>query len=968
MKAYIECKFSHSGTEMETAEILNIGHRKHANEAIIDFIDRSLKISFKDNIENNITGAAVIGEVGAGKSQFLKGFTRKINKGLIKGKNLKAIALYVSSDDYLELCKENANITQIFISAYNRILEKRTEDDFLSKEKYANGLSDNEIELLKQRLDDKANKFINSLVEFFKDLGYDRVFLMVDELENLVKVEDINHSAFIADLKSFLTGYKIRNYVSIVIACSRAAWKEFATITELFDPAERRLVEIVLKRFSMEEAFQFVEKSIIGDIPFTTGAVRTLWNASRGLPGDLSSLCYFAIEKASKDLEIGYSNPIDYAIVLDTIKNYPLRIGEEEINAINDSALQLIENSLKNQGENYLKVFQKLIGEIKEYTIEELSADLDIDEESLRKIIGYLHGGRILGFNAKLVTILYKIKDINQANNALLEYGLIDEDSLRNTNLKVDKLFKELSAFSLGSKSHYLPIDPEDLARRLGIKPDFAKDIINSLRDYPEVLGKEIFYRISEIAKYRLFPPPAEESLSFIKTFKERQMILDKFTSSFGTEEGDSIFLKGFLEFGSRIGIKIISEDLIELKHWGVSLPTKVFAVSGREVKSEVLGVRSQVLGDSATTPLKPNIYDLKPNLLLCLHNGPITPSAEQILKQRDQAIGTTLRDRFLAIKIDEELSKTLVSLSLLRNRELPISSIKEEILSERIEEMKKALDINNILMDWYDKAKNSGIILQTWPLDVFGGKTTDFHKMYEMILCSYNELPIKRIEKIYNKAREVEPDLEPKTLLAFNTRFESLLKFGIIKRTDKGYKLVVTPVEKLVMQLISNKRTFEIKDISKYFINFDTALSLNAKLAHYLKLLELKGILKREKNLYEVVKLDEAIQDCKRNYEKAKELYDNSNKDQGYGGQYIAYDYDIKKIMEKIEYYYKLFQQSQYIHIPSLSEDLEQSPKVLIPIRKISELLNNKKGLIEHYNNAKDTFLKAVHLIENAE
>ncbi|MEE9507437.1 MAG: hypothetical protein V3V98_09910 [Thermoplasmata archaeon] len=532
------------GIEDEESVLLQVGHRRTSHSVMCDLHEKALEHSKK----NNISGI-IVGEWGAGKSQFMRSFSALVNRGATltygdsSGGKEKAFSLENCIAVKMKLrkalkCEGDGLVEKVFHRACE-ILGGGLVQEVKKEKGYPGGYSKKERTQLKKML-----KSFDPIA-FVEKLDRRHVFLYVDELEELTDEEESVRNFVTSEIKDFVDNnidFLQENpevkIVTLLFGCADDIWQKLSREVGVeWGGVKSRITRffIPLRRLKPEEVHEMIklESNKVYDL-LTDGAVYSLFHASMGNPRNLIQL----LDKIKDTVPKKKGKPkrsLGSKVVLPLLRRSEITLQNETLPCIHPEFIRNVTKSVSETGgEKHREVFELLVGEPYPCSRSEISKALSITEVEVGQILD-MFGIEIPAVGRSVVRIWDSYDTTRETVSSMLHPSETVEKEgvmyLRRANIRLETVLDSLTFWKRdGGKGIqqeiFVPREHTEMASVLDIKKDLAEDIHmifnRELKD--EFVEKR--YRLSNSVLQLIYPAPPTAYLPFIKVHRDRSEIM----------------------------------------------------------------------------------------------------------------------------------------------------------------------------------------------------------------------------------------------------------------------------------------------------------------------------------------------------------------------------------------------------------------------------------------------------------
>lgn len=343
-------------------------------ERIAEFIEVTME-------SKKTTVAAFVGEYGTGKTHFLKYLEKEINSQnleIMEEKNKKAISFYLKPFYSEERDNFDYNIMNLY-REFERVMNDRINDGTIeiSRNEFMRYLEKSRRKHMKESSLRFTISILRDIVKKLTALGYDTIYLFVDQIEDLDKFEAEVRRKFALELRELIAS-DVDN-LHFILSFTVDSWYSIIYVHEALETRFPKKYLIELPRFTPEMAVEFtkerVSAALLDNIGtkdlFHTGSVFAIWRACNKLPRYITQVNHILFYHACLE-----KRKVDYEMTINEI----LRFGRISRNILEDYLTAL-------RSSNEKEVLKLFVGEFGVYTIKDISERLNMSLEEVEIII-----------------------------------------------------------------------------------------------------------------------------------------------------------------------------------------------------------------------------------------------------------------------------------------------------------------------------------------------------------------------------------------------------------------------------------------------------------------------------------------------------------------------------------------------------------------------------------------------------
>jgi len=535
------------------AKLINVGQRKEERQKLFKFYAEAR------DAKNSLL-LIIVGEWGAGKSQFINSFINDLDHDIfslpLRVRASTILNIYEDKEEWIrkEDREELRCLAALLIAAIQHNLHKIN-------------LPEQEL----RRIYDMkpGSSLIFMLESIINKTNKKKIFILIDEFEEVLSRKEDIRMKLISGLKGILDkevkliseGGDFEGSLHIIIACTQYAWIEFRRrpeIREFFGalPSRGGPNIIYLERLRPLEVFDLLGKQMESDYgsseiicPIKPGVVYSIQKASLGNPRAVIQLYIALFRKAKESCPDGYMTEIDGELAVDVFRKTTLNIENEDISCLKDSILSELEEEVKKVPGG-IRVLRTLIGELKPFSAYELALTLGYQESEISRILNQLKGFTSITLGGCIVEGYKRLKGGKlDLRRILIDSGIMEEsDKLvyREEELEfkdlVDALvYYEFQGLHIVEGGVFIPDRYQELATLLNISDELASEIRSVFKE--SYLEPTRYYKLSARAINILYPTAAIEELRYITNPRLRRLLINDIVRIWGGR-GESLLLE----------------------------------------------------------------------------------------------------------------------------------------------------------------------------------------------------------------------------------------------------------------------------------------------------------------------------------------------------------------------------------------------------------------------------------------
>jgi len=690
--------------------------------------------------------------------------------------------------------------------------------------------------------------------------GKATIYLFIDEFEEILAQKSGIQKKFLSGLKELLNGQlkliheggKFAGRLHFILACTPYAYNRIrgdVDLAQIFGALDQRLSSnrIYLPQIRREEALEFLvdllrfcyKDSLPQPLPIkSSGILNGICIISQRNLRSLVQLLSDLLSAAALDGELSV---IGYDIFLDTFKGKPISVYGASTQCIDKDLLLKIEFTLGNlrYGDEYIKIFRLLAGELKPFSIEEIRKRINVNNVSYR-VNEINQELRKIGIS-NAITRLNPLKEDKKIEEVLASLKPVENEISFNTGRKIplEKFKDEIIQYEMNSEGRiyermFLPSDREDLQKSLDLSQEEVEYLYQRIsRNFSEIATTRHFMLSKELID-QLFPSPLVLQLDFIADRSKRMDLW---------REAMKRFLERDLELRDGLIEVINKEDVFKITVSSHNFNLNYMLPSGIQVDIPLTihSTTSRVTLNDAVK-LKEFVKKEKAGLILLFHVGEI--------EERAQAELTRIPN-VLTIHIRPIRAQQLIALSLARKRNIEPNG---RILDGRLREILYEMNFNQEFNKWLEKCRKEGLLVEDLKRPSGKSERSLAQAIIYYIQTIDDDLSLqnvfeesKKLQKLtlYGRQRTSFAPLDIETEDMLNEYQRELCLNGFLREEGERIFIATTPIEERILNNLDRK--LSIDEMKRRFI----ILAQNERLLEqvYLPILEAKGLIQVLKN-----------------------------------------------------------------------------------------------------------------------
>lgn len=881
-----------SGVHFEGFENVIIRSRDIVKKDIEDFIEYC-----KKNAKGTAT-RVILGEWGEGKTEayykFILPFVEKQNDYAFFV-SASTLANCYSDEKTIKLLRTTTLTALRFLVAIFRGIRDETKDKKYKKlipsvEEYS-------------KAEDYVEEVLDKLLNGDKSK---KIFIFIDEFEELLLNKDILKE-IISGIKETINGVynpihengKYEGTVHFFISCTPDAYYQLQVHEEtslIFGGLGRRAKVIDLPPIRKEEGLNFLygllrysyEEKLPDPLPIENlGVFNLLIKICQNNLGNLTSLFVniFNSLRENEHLEV-----LDYEHLLQFLKKEHIFVYGGQTRCIEQEIFDRVIKDLQDQksvemGNLCTELFKLFIGELQPFSINDLERRIGKNKKQIQNAINIINEN--IRSKEKIDKTIIKMAPVKEGKNLDDVLKLFEEytemDRIKNKKIiRIESHTELLEEFEDRITYHFLegekiikkiflPLDEADISIffEKEISHEKAIELRNALRN---IRSDDVYYIASDAILTQIFPTPVPVGLECI-TNRDLRLKLWREVSRDLAGEYSNYMPHAFLEFLKESEIY----DFIDRKDYE---RYSIIQLKDRKTDTSLRVLFYPINGDVKADDIEDISNILKANkkvhLAVLLYTGEITPNAQEKISNKE--LGKD--GRYLLLDI--HLHPTLIK-KILCSYKASIIAEKNDFDFQRFkatsrEVITQDLMFDNKLLKWIEEQEKKGVVISQISTSARSLKEfSDALKFYINYIDEANspsEIFKKNVEEILKfrkygtKTGFLPSDFESSSKIAELSI--DLYENGFLNKIDGVYKVINHPVENRILQIIKNEKKVTISDLKDFFVIREQKKKVLEDV--YLNILEYKGKIKKEGNLYTLVDVEESYNTVKEKYRDYKD------------------------------------------------------------------------------------------------
>ncbi len=715
-------------------------------------------------------------------------------------------------------------------------------------------------------------KFIETTLENHRRIGCKKIFVFIDEFEELLIQDSKVQKEIISGLKELINGQlglvheggSSQGMLHFFIACTPYAYiriMEDVELAQITGSVKSRLTTLTLPEVTHKEALQFLidlTRYSYGDIlpeafPFRSlGPLNGIYAISHGNLREMIKL-FVKLMSTAADEKTKQFHLIDANHFVSSLRDEDISVYGASGKAIDDELLDKVNVNLKriSRGEECLAVFNLLMGEYQPFNIDEMGKRLGLPKDEIHQLVSAVNTElQKMGID-KAISALFPLNEGKTFETVKNRLQIVqDRIIIGNAKIPIKKFKEKLFAYTFHadgklSETLLLPKEPRDLEllfeniteEETGeLTSEEAEKLHHAIKEDFDQAAAKRYYVLSQDIINQVFPSPLWLLMDFVKDRAKRMDLWRKASKEYF--ESVKELRTGLLSLIEHNGIgKFESKETnggkyykfdYELQDKAIPISAYAYVSAGNITEQDIEEIRDDV-------------KSRRPNLVLLVYSGEIDAN----LPTEIGGIETPI----LQIHLRKIRALQLIVAQLAR----PLTEIDPKILEKRFAEVSDEAEIQKRFAEWYNKCTSEGIVVDD-PYTNYadsGGKLAGILKYYINFLGERKtssevfedyEKTLKNIKFFGDKEVPFAPvDIE--TTGEFTKFEDELVRNGFLSKQSAGTVCVEnTPVELRITSITKRYPKVEVKQLKQFFINAAQAESVLERV--YLPILIHKGVL----------------------------------------------------------------------------------------------------------------------------
>ena len=703
-----------------------------------------------------------------------------------------------------------------------------------------------------------------------RHLGKDKnlIYVFIDEFEEILAQKSEVQKKFMSGLKELLNGQlkmvhqggKFAGRLHFILACTPHAYNRIRAdvdLAQILGALDQRLSSnrIDLPEIEKEEAFKFLidllrfcyKHSLPEPLPFkSSGILNGIFTISQRNLRSLVQLLTDLLSAAALD---GQLRVVNFEHFLNTLKGRPISVYGCSTQCIDKDLLIKIESALGSigRGEEYVKIFRLLAGELKAFSAEEVHARTGVKDavyrvnemnQELRKI-GISHSITRLNPLKEDVTPQQVLDQLNPVENQiLLSTGrMIPIELFKDETIQI-----ELDSAGEIYEKMFIPTEKEELQKIFDLREEEAENIYRILCKSFAGTAASRYFKLSKELTDQMFPSPLVLQLDFIRDRPKRMELWRKAMKEL--MERNMELRNSLIEvINTEPDFKMASNDggySLEYtlpSRIQVTIPSAINVITGRVSMNDAENIKESVNKERF-------------GLLLLFHVGEIEENARAELQNIPNV---------LAIHLRPIRAQQLVALSLAKQERAELNN---SILDGRLREILYELGFGQEFGKWLEKCRREGLLIEDLKRPSGTAEKSLVQAMTYYIQTIEEDLTLQRVFEESKKLQGLtlygagkKPSFAPldiENAESLNEYRGELCLNGFLQQEKKGDKILTTAIEKRILENV-HKGQLPVNEMERRFV----ILAQNEKLLEqvYFPILEAKGLIQVTDN--EIVQID---------------------------------------------------------------------------------------------------------------
>jgi hypothetical protein len=714
-------------------------------------------------------------------------------------------------------------------------------------------------------------KFIEATLENHRKVGYKKIFVFVDEFEELLIQDTRVQKEMISGLKELINGQlrlvheggAYQGLLHFFIACTPYAYiriMEDVELAQITGSVKSRLTTLPLPEVTHKEALQFLidltRYSYGGKLPDvfpfrSLGPLSGIYAISHGNLREMIKLFVKLMSTAAEEKTQQFQL-IDANHFLGSLRDEDISVYGATGKAIDDELLDKVSVNLKriSRGEECLELLNLLMGECQPFNIDELGKRLGLPKDEIHQLVSATNTElKKIGID-KAISALFPLAEGKTFETVKDRLQIVqDRIIVGNAKIPLKKFMEKLFSYKLTedgnlSEIFLLPKEPRDLEllfesmteEETGeLTSEEAEKLHLMIKEQLDQSATKRYYALSQDLANQVFPSPLWLLMDFVKDRAKRMDLWRKASKEYF--ESVKELRTGILNLIEYLGIgKFESKEADRGKYYkfDFALQDKVVPITA------YVYVSAGNITEQDVEEIRDDVKSRRPNLVLLAYSGEI----DGTLPTEVGGIDTPI----LQVHLRKLRALQLIVAQLARSR----ADIDEKILEKRLAEISDEAEIQKRFTEWYNKSKGAGIVLDD-PYTNYadsGSKLAGILKYYINFLGSRKtsqevfedyERTLKNIKFFGDKEVPFAPvDIE--TTGEFTKFEDELARNGFLSKQSGGTVCVEnTPIEKRTISIIEKYPKIQVTTLRQFFINAAQAESVLERV--YLPILIHKGL-----------------------------------------------------------------------------------------------------------------------------
>jgi len=710
-------------------------------------------------------------------------------------------------------------------------------------------------------------QFIEHTLENHKKAKYKKIFVFIDEFEELLIHDPEIQKQIISGIKELINGqlkmiHEGGTYQGILhffISCTPYAYiriMDSPEMAQMTGSVKSRLTTLELPEVPRREALQFLidltRYSYDGQLPKTfpfwdTGPLNGIYAISHG---NLREMIKLFVKCMSTAVDKKKLRVIDYSHFLESLRDEEIAIYGFVGKAIDSELLDKTMAALNNisRGDECQKLLQLLIGEFLPFFIGDAGRRLELPKGDIHELVTAINTElKKIGVE-KGISALMPIKDDKTFDSVVNRLNLVQNQIvIGQTKIPLEKFKEKLISYRLKtdgtlSESFMFPREARDLEVLFEeLTQEEAEKLYMVARECFDQTAANRHYVLSQNFADQIFPSPLWRHMDFVKD-RSKRMDLWRAAAKEYTESVKE-FRDGVIRLIEHSGLgRFESEEVKGSKYYSF-----YYNISpGRTAHiSAYLYVSTGSITAQDLDNMTEDIRKRRPNLLILVYTGDMEATIPSVIDGIDTP--------FLQLHMRKLRAMQLIVAELAEQKKIEMDY---RILDQRLREISDDIELKEKRSKWHNDCETTGIIiydLRTRYAES-GSKLAGILKYYINFL-GRRESSSEIFEQYENTLRKIkffgdrEVPFAPVDIESVKefTKYEKELAVNgfLTLSSDSTVEVVETPVERRLMSILKKYPKMPLSNIRQYFISVAQAENLLERV--YIPILIHKGLIQQK-------------------------------------------------------------------------------------------------------------------------